>query len=83
MAGQRLVELARDGVQLVQFRPGDGGEIVVLVVQAHVVGEDIQRAVVGVCLRRGQGVEWVGGAGFGSGFCFQLGEGLCATFLHV
>src|SRR5207244_813442 len=31
------VELARDGVELVEARPGHGGEVVVLVVQADVV----------------------------------------------
>lgn len=83
VAGQRLVELARDGVQLVQSGPGDCGKIVVLVVQAHVVGEDIQWAVVGVCLRRGEGVQWMWSGCFGSGFGLQLREGFGPAVLHV
>lgn len=59
MARQGLVELSRDAVQLVQTRPWDGGEIVVLVVQADVVGEEIERAVVRVCLRGREGVQRV------------------------
>ena len=48
MRRQRFVEFTGDAVQRVQACPGDGREIVMFVVQADVVGEDIQGAVVGV-----------------------------------
>ena len=51
MLWQVFVEIVRDAVQGVQARPGDGREVVVLVVQANVVGEEIQRSVVRVCFR--------------------------------
>lgn len=59
MAGQRLVELARDPVEDRQSGPRDGWEVMVLVVQADIVGEDVEGAVVGVCLWRGEGIERV------------------------
>lgn len=46
-------------MQRVQLRPGDGREVVVLVVQTDVVGEDVQRAIVGVGFRGRQRVERV------------------------
>lgn len=46
MLGQVLVELARDGVELGEPGPGHGGEVVVLVVEADVVGEEVQGPVV-------------------------------------
>lgn len=52
VARQIAVELIRDLVQFPQPRPRDGGEVVVLVVQAHVVGQHVQNAVVGECLWR-------------------------------
>lgn len=33
-----------------EFRPGDGGEVVVFVVKADIVGENVEGSVVGVCL---------------------------------
>lgn len=45
--GQGVVEVGGDAVDLVQAGPGDGGEVVVLVVQADVVGEPVEGAVVG------------------------------------
>lgn len=85
MTRQRLVELARDAVQLGQLRPRDGGEIVVLVVQADVVGEDVEGSVVGVCLWRRQGVERVrrGGCRFLRLFGLEVGEGLGAAGFRV
>lgn len=54
VAGQVAVELVGNLVELPQTRPGDGGEVVVLVVQTHVVREQVQPAVVGEGLwRRG------------------------------
>lgn len=46
VAGEVVVKLAGDAVDLVQAGPGDGGEVVVLVVQADVVGEPVERPVV-------------------------------------
>lgn len=51
MAGELVVELAGDAAQLGQAGPGDGGEVVVLVVQADVVGEEVEGPVVRVRLR--------------------------------
>ena len=48
--GERLVELGRDLAQPVQPRVRDLREVVVLVVEAHVVGERVERAVVRVRL---------------------------------
>ena len=58
--GQVGVELARDVVQLVQARPGDGGEVVVLVVQADVVRQEVEGPVVRVGLGDGDAVGRVG-----------------------
>lgn len=69
-----------------QSGPGDSREIVVLVVQAYVVGENIERAVVGIGLRRGQVRKGVGGFSLGSGLglqVLQLGQGLGAAGFHV
>lgn len=57
MLRQRLVELAGNLTQLGQPRPRDRREVVVLVVKAHVVGEEVERAVVGECLWRGWSVR--------------------------
>lgn len=51
--GQVVVELAGDLVELGQAGPGHGGEVVVLVVQADVVGEEVADAVVAVRLGDG------------------------------
>lgn len=51
MVGEVVVELLGDAVELGQAGPGDGGEVVVLVVQADVVGEDVEGPVVRVRLR--------------------------------
>ena len=63
VARQVLVELAGRIVQRVQPRPRHGGEVVVLVVEADVVGQDVQGAVVGV------GLVWLGGCREGGGGC--------------
>lgn len=47
---QRRIELVRNRPQLRQPCPRHGGEVVVLIVVAHVVCEYVQRAVVAVCL---------------------------------
>jgi hypothetical protein len=49
--GEVFVELAGNVAQLVQPGPGDGGEVVVLVVQADVVSEEVEGSVVGEGLR--------------------------------
>jgi hypothetical protein len=46
VARQVAVELIRDLVQLPQPGPGNSREVVVFVVQTHVVGQDVQNAVV-------------------------------------
>lgn len=56
MAGEGFIEFASDAVQLVQSCPGDSGEVVVLVMQAHVVGEEVEGAVVRVGFRWGKRV---------------------------
>lgn len=56
VAGQLVIELAGDAVDLVQAGPGDGGKVVVLVVQADVVGDPVERAVVGKGLGDGDPV---------------------------
>lgn len=84
MARQRLVELASNRMQLMQSGPGDSREIMVLIVQTHVVDQDVQRAIVRVRLGRGQVRKGVGCFGLGSGLglqILQLGEGLCAAVL--
>lgn len=53
----------------------------VLVVQPDIVSENIERAVVRVCLRGRQGIERV--RGLGLLVLLQLGQGLCAAALHV
>lgn len=53
MARQRGVELIGGGAQRGQTRPGHGREVVVLVVVADVVGQDVERAVVAVGLGDG------------------------------
>jgi len=59
VAGQRLVELACDPVEDGQPGPRDGWEVVVLVVQADVVGEDVEGSIVRVCLGRREGIKRV------------------------
>lgn len=76
MAGKRLVELGRDVVELEKARPRDGWEVVVLVVQAHVVREEVQGAVVGVCLR------WHEGGQRRRRIVVLLGMGLLALLLY-
>ena len=61
MVRQIGIELVGDLPQLGQARPGDGGEVVVLVVQADVVGEEVERAVVAERLGDGQVVGRVAG----------------------
>lgn len=82
VAGQRLVEVGRDVVQLVQARPRDGGEVMVLVVQADVIREDVERAVVGVCLGGLEGLERVRRVGLRLRFELQLGERFGAAGGH-
>lgn len=53
MTGQRVIEVRGDALELGQAGPGHGGEVVVLVVQADVVGEPVEWAVVGEGLRDG------------------------------
>lgn len=66
VAGELVVELAGDLVEPGQAGPGDGGEVVVLVVEADVVGEQVEGAVVRVRLGHGQAVGRVGlGRGHG------------------
>lgn len=66
VVGQVGVELAGDGVELVEAGPGDGGEVVVLVVEADVVGEEVEGPVVRVGLGHGEAVGRVGlGRGHG------------------
>ena len=48
---QVIVKLVRDLVQFVQTRPRHGRKVVVLIVQADVVGEEVEHAVVRVRLR--------------------------------
>lgn len=67
VAGQRLVELLGRLVDGGQPGPRDGGEVVVLVVQADVVGEPVEGPVVGEGLGHGDhvaGVPLRGGDGF-------------------
>ncbi|KAI9642792.1 hypothetical protein NHQ30_008524 [Ciborinia camelliae] len=59
VAGQLGIEFLGQLVQRRQPRPRHRGEIVVLVVQAHVVGQHIQRAVVGKRLRDQHARLWV------------------------
>jgi len=47
---QVFVKVVRDTVQRVEARPGDRREVVVLVVQTDVVGEEVERSVVRVGL---------------------------------
>ena len=56
MAGQVIVVVVRDAVQRRQASPGHGGEVVVLVVQADVVGEPVEGSVVGEGLGNGDAV---------------------------
>lgn len=55
-----VVEFVRNAVQSRQSRPRDGGEVVVLVVQANVVGEEIEWSIVRVRLREGDLVGRIG-----------------------
>lgn len=52
MAGQLVVKFMRDAVKHGQSRPWYGGEIVMLVMQTHVVGKDIERSIVRERLRK-------------------------------
>src|SRR5690606_12513821 len=61
---KRLIELAGNLGQLVQTRPRNGREIVVLVVQANVAGEEVERSVVRVGFRWGN----FGGGALGGSF---------------
>lgn len=75
MARERFVKFSRDAVYLWQAGPGNGREIVVLVVQADVVGQDVEGSVVGVCFG---GCERVQGA-----FLFLGGgDALLLEFFH-
>lgn len=67
MAGKRLVKLLCNVIHSVKSRPGNGREVVVLIVQPDIVGQNVERAVVGkglwngdlvvrVPLRRGDGL---------------------------
>jgi hypothetical protein len=95
---QRVVKLARKLPQRRQPSPGDGGEIVVLVVVADVVGEDVERAVVGPGflvvaveevvfsnLRRGEeGQKWrEGGKGRGEGRTNEVTSARVQASCHV
>lgn len=57
--GQLVVEFVRDAVQFGEPGPRDGGEVVVLVVQADVVREEVEDAVVRVRLGDGNLVRGV------------------------
>lgn len=83
MTRQRLIKLPRNLMQLMQPRPGDRREIMVLVVQAHVVGQHIQWAVVRIRFRRGEGAKRVRGVDGRSGLLLELGEGLGAAGFDV
>lgn len=54
------VELAGDVVELVEAGPGDGREVMVLVVQADVVGQEVEGPVVRIRLGDGDAVRGVG-----------------------
>lgn len=60
VVGEVGVELAGDVVELVEAGPGDGGEVVVLVVQADVVRQEVEGPVVRVGLGHGDAVGRVG-----------------------
>jgi len=47
---QIIIELVSDAVQLWETGPGNSGEVMVLVVQADVVRQDVERAVVRISL---------------------------------
>lgn len=47
MARQIIVEFVGDVTDSVEPGPGNGGEVMMLVVEANVVGEPVERAVVG------------------------------------
>lgn len=70
-------------MQLMQPRPRDRREIMVLVVQAHIVRQHIQRAVVRVRFRRGEGPERVRRVDGRRGLLLELGERLGAAGFHV
>lgn len=57
VAGQRFVELLRDLVQLWQAGPRDSREIMVFIVQANIVGKDVEGTIVRVRLRRRERVQ--------------------------
>lgn len=59
VAGQVAVELVGDAADGVEPGPGHGGEVVVLVVETDVVGEPVERAVVGEGLGDGHAVARV------------------------
>lgn len=69
MTRQWLVEFLCDLVEFRKASPWNRGEIVVFVVEAYVVSEEIERAIVGVCLWR-----WdarVSRVGCGNGGCAE------------
>lgn len=49
MGREGFIEFAGDLTQLGKTSPRDRGKVVVLVVQSHVEGEEIQGAIIGVC----------------------------------
>lgn len=57
MRREWLVELARDLSQLMKSGPGNRREVMVLVVQTDVVGEEVENAIVRVCLHRGGAIR--------------------------
>ena len=61
MCRQIIVELVRDSVEGWKTRPGNGREVVVLVVQADVVREEVEGAIVRVRLGQRYLVRRVGG----------------------
>lgn len=58
---QIIIKLMRDLVELRKARPRHGREVVVLVVESDIVCEEVEDAVVGVCLRDWDLVRWVRG----------------------
>lgn len=78
---KRLVEITGNLMQLVQLRPRDSGEVMVLVMQSNIVGEDVEGTVVRVCFRRRKGIKRV--RLFDPLSVLQLCQGLCAAVLDL
>lgn len=63
MLGKIVIELVGNLVEFVQTSPRDGREIVVFVMQANIVGQDVEGTIVRVGLGKGDLVGGVGGVG--------------------